>query len=290
MTFLTAGPAAKGESAAVSIDLITRAVQDMKSNAKLSVQANGLHHFAWLLAKPDSAPDISTGFLLAQVRAADVVAKICKISQSYLKAALEVHACPCRPALIFSVLTNNQRDFCSMQAGVLGVLLSRICNGEATVRPAPQSALIACMNMLEVRFRKLLAVLIKGGPSNALRHALPRLGHLLSCRRSPRWRHRTYSSHQRNSLIPRAASGSMQQASQGLNLRMSTSLYGSNGYIIEALCSSTYCSRDAHPGDSSLYMPVTVSFRRSAKFYPTAAEYCVILDIVAKSFKVLASP
>ncbi|CAK0778755.1 hypothetical protein CVIRNUC_004643 [Coccomyxa viridis] len=120
---LISGSTANDESAAFSIDLLIRAVQDAKSNAKLFVDAGGFHYLAWLLARVDSAPDVGADTLLARVRAADLAARVCEISQWYLDAAIE--------------------------AGILGALLSQICNREATVRAAALSALIACVDMLE---------------------------------------------------------------------------------------------------------------------------------------------
>ncbi len=99
--YLNAGPAATDESAAFSIDLLTRAIQEAKSNAKLFVDADGFHHLAWLLARIDSGPDVSADTLLAPVRAADLVAMVCDISQWYLNAALEVYSRACCLVLFF---------------------------------------------------------------------------------------------------------------------------------------------------------------------------------------------
>ena len=96
---LIAGPTANDESAAFSIDLLIRAVQDAKSNAKLFVDAGGFHYLAWLLARVDSAPDVGADTLLARVRAADLAARVCEISQWYLDAALEVHVPACHLVL-----------------------------------------------------------------------------------------------------------------------------------------------------------------------------------------------
>ena len=100
-----AGPAATDKNAAFSIDLLTRAIQDAKSNAKLFVDADGFHHLAWLLARFDSAPDVSADTLLARVRAADLVARVCDISQWYLDAALEVDVRACH--LVLSCLCSH---------------------------------------------------------------------------------------------------------------------------------------------------------------------------------------
>ncbi|CAL5226698.1 g9549 [Coccomyxa viridis] len=123
LVVLISGPTANDESAAFSIDILTWAVQDAKSNAKVFVDAYGFHYLAWFLARANSAPDAGADTLLARVRAADLAARVCEISQWYLDAALE--------------------------AGILGALLSQICNREATVRAAALSALIACVDMLE---------------------------------------------------------------------------------------------------------------------------------------------
>lgn len=96
---MNAGPTANDESAAFSIDILTWAVQDAKSNAKVFVDAYGFHYLAWFLARANSAPDAGADTLLARVRAADLAARVCEISQWYLDAALEVHVPACRLVL-----------------------------------------------------------------------------------------------------------------------------------------------------------------------------------------------
>ena len=97
--YLNAGPSATDRSAAFSIDLLTWAIQDAKSSAKLFVDADGFHQLAWLLARLDSAPDVSADTLLARVRAGHLVARVCHISQWYLDAALVVRVRACRLVL-----------------------------------------------------------------------------------------------------------------------------------------------------------------------------------------------
>ena len=107
---------------------------------------------AWLLAKADSTERDSTDLLLAQKRAADLVASVCNISQQYVSAALEVIAFAAGVLALF--LSHQQslrwRVCVLMQAGILGTLLNLYRSGNPVVRPAAFNALFVCIDMLEV--------------------------------------------------------------------------------------------------------------------------------------------
>ena len=107
---------------------------------------------AWLLAKAAPTERDSTDLLLAQMRAADLVSRVCDISQHYVSAALEVVAFAGGVlALISSYQQSLRWPVCGpLQAGILGGLLNLYRSGNPMVRPAAFNALFVCIDMLEV--------------------------------------------------------------------------------------------------------------------------------------------